>query len=81
MQKNSKRKHGAIMSASLIIIVALLFISIIVLLILGINDVIAIGFLLLYVAVIVAVIICILVALFQRLKEIKSGEAEEAKKY
>ena len=81
MQKNSDRKSGAILSALLLIIVALLFASIIVLVIPGINNVIAIGFLLLYVAVILTVIIGILVALFQRLKELKNGEAEEAKKY
>lgn len=81
MQKNSDRKSGAILSALLLIIVALLFASIIVLVIPGINNVIAIGFLLLYVAAILTVVIGILIALFQRLKELKNGEAEAAEKY
>lgn len=81
MQKNSDRKSGAILSALLLIIVALLFASIIVLVIPGINNVIAISFLLLYVAAILTVVIGILIALFQRLKELKNGEAEAAEKY
>jgi ABC-type multidrug transport system permease subunit len=81
MQKNSNKKSGAIISASVIVTIALLFVSIIVLVILGINSLIATWFLLLYIGVILAVIIGVLVSLAQRLKELKNGEAEEAKKY
>lgn len=81
MRKNSNGKGGDVISAVLIIIVALLFASVVFTIILGINDLIAIGFLLLYIAVILAVIAGIIVALGQRLKELKKGEAEEAKKY
>ena len=81
MQKNSNKKSGAIISASVIVTIALLFVSIIVLVILWINSLIATWFLLLYIGVILAVIIGVLVSLAQRLKELKNGEAEEAKKY
>ena len=41
----------------------------------------AVGFLLVYGGVIIAVIVGVIVALNQRLREIESGEEEEAKKY
>ena len=81
MQKNSNKKSGAIISASVIVTIALLFVSIIVLVILGINSLIATWFLLLYIGVILDLIIVVLFSLAQWLKELKNGEAEEAKKY
>lgn len=81
MRKNSNGKSGDVISALLIIIVAMLFASVVFTIVLGINDLIATGFLLLYIAVILAVIAGMIVALVQRLRELKAGEAEEAKKY
>ena len=81
MQKNSDRKRGAILSAVVMITVALLFICAAFAIVPHADVLLAICFLLLWVAVILAVIIGILVALAQRLKEFKKGEAEEAKKY
>ena len=45
------------------------------------GDAAALGFLIVYILIIVAIIIGILVALHQRLKEIEGGEEEDAKKY
>lgn len=81
MQKKSNQKAGAIISAGLIIAIALFFAGIIFLLIMVVNSFIAAGFLLLYIGVLLAVAIGIAISLRQRLKELKDGEAEEAKKY
>ena len=45
------------------------------------GEMLALGFLLIYGALIIAVILGILFALRQRLKEIEGGEEEDAKKY
>lgn len=81
MHKNSDRKRGAILSAVILISVALLFICAAFSIVPHADDLLAVCFLLLCVAVILAVIAGILIALVQRLKEFKKGEAEEAKKY
>ncbi len=81
MQKNSDRKRGAIISAAVIVVIELLFISIAFVIASHISGLIATFFLFLYVAIMLAVITGTLVALARRLKELKNNEAEEAKKY
>lgn len=47
----------------------------------GMMDTMATGIILLYVVIILAVMVGVAAALYQRLREIKGGEEEDAKKY
>ena len=47
----------------------------------GMMDAMAMGIILLYVAIILAVMVGVAAALYQRLREIKGGEEEDAKQY
>ncbi|MBO5796898.1 MAG: hypothetical protein J6R77_00945 [Clostridia bacterium] len=80
---NKTKKRAAFWCAAVIIGALGLFLATFLLPLLGelYGVWIAVGVLLLYAALILAVIVGVLVALRQRLKEIESGEEEEAKKY
>ena len=83
MQKTIKKKWTAILCAAVVVGLLGLFLAAILFPLIGqaVGEVVAVGFLLVYGLVIVAVIVGVLVALRQRLKEIKGGEEDEAKKY
>ena len=81
MQGNSKKKWGALIAASVIIVLVAVLIVAFVLLINGKEDTGVNGILWAYIAVLGAVIIGVLISLWQRFKEISKGEEEEAKKY
>lgn len=81
MRENSKRKTGALLAAIVIITLAVLLIGAFALTIHGREDAGLNGILGVYIAVLAAVVIGVLVALRQRLHEIKKGEEDEAKKY
>ena len=86
MQRNTDnnraiQKRGAAISAIVISVLVLMFIGGLILLIVGIEDNLLNGIVLLYTVIGIAVIIGVFIALKQRFREINSGEAEEAKKY
>ncbi|MGN0978021.1 MAG: hypothetical protein ACI4PH_08205 [Faecousia sp.] len=83
MQNTIKKKRGAVVSAAVIVgLVGLILAAVLVPLIReAYGEGIAVGFLVVYGLALVAVIVGVLAALGQRLKEIESGEEEDAKKY
>ena len=83
MQKNTKKKWAAILCAAVVVGLLGLFLAAILFPLIGeaCGEAVAMGFLLVYGLAIVAVIVGVLVALRQRLREIKGGEEDEAKKY
>lgn len=83
MQKNTKKKWAAIVCAAVIVGLLGLFLAAILFPLIGqaVGEAVAMGFLLVYGLGIVAVIVGVLLALRQRLKELKGGEEDEAKKY
>ncbi len=81
MQKNSDAKRGSVMSAVIIAVISLGLASVFILLISTISSLIIRCFLILYTVVLLAVGAGICLALRQRLKELKNGEAEKSKKY
>ena len=81
MQKNSDTKAGAIVAASIIVILFSLAIGFFIMMMVGIGDILVSGFFLLYIIIEAAVIIGVLIALKQRLKELNGDETEKAKKY
>ena len=83
MQKTTKKKWTAILCAAVVVGLLGLFLAAILFPLIGqaVGEAVAIGFLLVYGLVIVAIIVGVLAALHQRLKEIKGGEEDEAKKY
>ena len=80
--KNSKKK-AHIICAAVVIGLLSIFLATILFPLIGevYGELLAVGFLLIYGLGIIAVIIGVLVALRQRLKEIESGEEEDARKY
>lgn len=80
--KNQK-KRGPILCAVVVIAVLGIFLGTILMPLISelAGALFAVGFLLVYGGVIIAVIVGVIVALNQRLREIESGEEEEAKKY
>ncbi len=80
---NRGKKKGAIICAAVVIGILIIYLAVILfpLMDAAFGEMIAVGFLLVYGAVIIAVIAGILAALRQRLKEIEGGEEEDAKKY
>lgn len=82
MQNTTKKKSGAIISAVIISLLLLSYVGVFLFVFfqLGVDSV-ALGILALYTVVIIVSIVCVLYALKQRLKELNSGEEEEAKKY
>ena len=81
MQRNSDTKAGAIVAASIIVILLSLAIGFFIMMMIGIGDILVSGFFLLYIIIEAAIIIGVLLALKQRLKDLNSTESEEAKKY
>lgn len=83
MQKNTKKKWAAIVCAAVIVGLLGLFLAAILFPLVGqaVGEAVAMGFLLVYGLAVVAVIVGVLAALRQRLKEIRGGEEDEAKKY
>ena len=81
MQRDFKKKRGAITAAAVIVFIIALFLGLLVMIAVASGDRIVFGLYMFYAAVVAAVIIGVLIALNQRLKEIKKGEDEEEKKY
>jgi len=85
MQNDIKKhkKKAPIICAIIVISLLSIFLATILLPLIGevYGEMLALGFLLIYGALIIAVILGILFALRQRLKEIEGGEEEDAKKY
>ena len=83
MQKTTRKKWTAILCAAVIVGVLGLFLAAILFPLVGqaVGEAVAMGFLLVYGLAVVAVIVGVLAALRQRLKEIRGGEEDEAKKY
>ena len=83
MQKTTRKKWTAIHCAAVIVGVLGLFLAAILFPLVGqaVGEAVAMGFLLVYGLAVVAVIVGVLAALHQRLKEIRGGEEDEAKKY
>lgn len=84
MQDNIKRKKKAsIISAAVLIGIFAVWLAVIIfpLIKVCLGETVAVLILIIYALVILAVIIGILLALGQRLREIKGGEEEEAMKY
>ena len=81
--KKKSKKNAPILCAVIAIALLAICIGVIIFPLLGANygDAAAVGFLLIYIIILVAIIIGILIALRQRLKEIKGGEEEDAKQY
>lgn len=80
---NHNKKRGSILCAAVVIAVLGIFLGFILMPLVSelAGALFAVGFLLVYGGVIIAVIAGVIVALNQRLREIDSGEEEEAKKY
>lgn len=83
MRDTIKQKKAAILCAVIILGVIGIFLAAMIFTVFEVEfGVLAVAaFILIYGAAILAVIIGIIIALRQRLKEIESGEEEEAKKY
>lgn len=85
MQNTTRKskKKAPIICAAVIIGILAIYLAVVLFLIMGAayGEWIAVGFLLVYGLLIAAVIVGILAALRQRLKEIESGEEEDAKQY
>lgn len=82
MQDTIRKKRGAIGSAIAVVLLLLSYLVVYFLMmsLVGFEPVI-VGVLVVYGIIVVVGIICILCAAKQRLKELDSGEEEEAKKY
>jgi MerR family copper efflux transcriptional regulator len=86
MRNNTDKRHsrsrGAILSAMVISILIFLFIGSLLWIMLDEGAVpAALGVMIVYAVLGLAVIIGVMVALFQRLREIDKGEEDEARKY
>ncbi len=81
MQGNSKKNLGATLAAAVIIVLVAIIIGACILLMLGEESSGVNGILGIYVAILAAIIIGVFISLVQRLREIKGGEEDEAKKY
>jgi len=85
MQNDIKiqKKKGPVICASVVIGLLGIILATVLFLLIGetYGELLAVGFLLIYGGLIVAVILGVLLALRQRLKEIKGGEEEDAKQY
>lgn len=81
MQKITKKKRAAIICTLAVIALMTAYLVAIAVLMVSENLVLLVGILAVYTVVIVAVIVGVLLALRQRLKEIESGEEDEAKRY
>lgn len=82
MRNTINKRKGPIICAAVIIGALCIYLAVVLFLMLGVyGELMALCFLLLYGLVILVVIAGIIMALRQRLREIRSGEEEEAKQY
>ena len=82
MQNDIKKKQGALIAAIVVIAVAVAYLAIFTFGLLDSCESVVLAVVIgVYCLLIVAVIIGVMVALRQRMKEIDSGEEEDAKKY
>lgn len=83
MQDTTRKKRAAILCAVVIIAILGIYLAAFLYPLLGASfgESVAVGILLVYGLLIAAVILGVLIALRQRLKELNSGEEEDAKKY
>ena len=83
MQNVTKKKRAAVIAAS--VVIALMTVYLVAIIIPLVREIMGVGIamaiLVLYAAVILACILGVTLALKQRLKEIESGEEDEAKRY
>lgn len=80
-KESSGKKRGAMIAAAIVVVVVALIIGAFLLIIKGGEDAALDWILWIYIGVLAAVIIGVIFALSQRLKEIRRGEEEAAKKY
>lgn len=83
MQDTTRKKRAAILCAVVVIAILGIYLAAFLYPLLGASfgESVAVGILLVYGLLIAAVILGVLIALRQRLKELNSGEEEDAKKY
>lgn len=83
MRKNTDKKKAPIICAVAVIALMLCYLAVVLygIIVDAEGQALAIGFLVIYGAVILAVIVGVVLALRQRLREIEGGEEEDAKKY
>lgn len=83
MRKNIDKKKAPIICAVAVIALMLCYLAVVLygIIVDAEGQALAIGFLVIYGAVILAVIVGVVLALRQRLREIEGGEEEDAKKY
>lgn len=83
MRNDTKKKLGAIISA---VVIALLLLSFLGFFLYGVlsdsmDEIAVVIILVIYAVLILAAVVGIFVALYQRIKELDSGEEEDARKY
>lgn len=83
MRNDTKKKLGAIISA---VVIALLLLSWLGIFLYGVlsdsmDEIAVVIILVIYVVLILAAVVGIFVALYQRIRELDSGEEEDARKY
>lgn len=83
MRNDTKKKLGAIISAVVIALLLLSYLGVLLyaVLIENMEELAVAVILAVYVLLILAVLVGIFVALYQRIKELNSGEEEDARKY
>ena len=82
MEKKSKKRVAVIAALVVIALMTVYLVAIIIPLVrVSLGESVAIGILVIYGAVILASMVGVTLALRQRLKEIESGEEDEAKRY
>jgi hypothetical protein len=81
MKSDVRKKLGATLAATTIVLVASLIIFYFMFLIAGGSYGFVNFLLIIYIVIELTVIVCVLIALKQRFKEIDDGEEKEAKKY
>jgi uncharacterized protein (DUF983 family) len=83
MQNNTEKRRSALRSAAVLVLVLAAFAALLVLLLVrvALGEPVAMAFLIWYALVLLAVLVGVLLALRQRLRELATGEEDEAKKY
>jgi uncharacterized protein (DUF983 family) len=83
MQNNTEKRRSALRNAAVLVLVLAAFAALLVLLLVrvALGEPVAMAFLIWYALVLLAVLVGVLLALRQRLRELATGEEDEAKKY
>jgi uncharacterized protein (DUF983 family) len=83
MQNNTEKRRSALRSAAVLVLVLAAFAALLVVLMVrvALGEPVAMAFLIWYALVLLAVLVGVLLALRQRLRELATGEEDEAKKY